>query len=190
MVFCSTEYDCQAVCGALNAVGQGALSLHDGLKQRNRDQTLARFAGDNVRILVVTDVAARDLDTKSLALVMSFELTRDPEVYVHRIGYTTRVDRQGLTTGPCAPEEVQRTTILADILQLSLNWLPAPAGNTTAPLTAEMTALYINGGEKARIRPGDVLGALARDMGFDGVDVGRIIVRPAYVYVAVRQSMT
>ncbi|MDN2634939.1 DbpA RNA binding domain-containing protein [Klebsiella pneumoniae] len=73
----------------------------------------------------------------------------------------------------CAPEEAQRATILADMLQLSLNWLPAPTGNTIAPLTAEMATLCIDGGKKAKMRPGDVLGALTGDMGFDGADIGK-----------------
>ncbi|MFO5541235.1 helicase-related protein, partial [Klebsiella pneumoniae] len=127
-----------------------------------------RFANGSVRVLVATDVAARGLDIKSLALVVNFELAWDPEVHVHRIGRTARAGEQGLAISFCAPEEAQRATILADMLQLSLNWLPAPTGNTIAPLTAEMATLCIDGGKKAKMRPGDVLGALTGDMGFDG----------------------
>ncbi len=39
------------------------------------------------------------------------------------------------------------------------------------------------------MRPGDVLGALTGDMGFDGADIGKITVHPAHVYVAIRQNM-
>ncbi|MCS5781094.1 hypothetical protein LNP24_13150 [Klebsiella pneumoniae subsp. pneumoniae] len=62
---CNTKRDCQAVCDALNAAGQSALSLHGDLEQRDRDQTLVRFANGSVRVLVATDVAARGLDIKS-----------------------------------------------------------------------------------------------------------------------------
>ncbi|WP_339366489.1 helicase-related protein, partial [Klebsiella pneumoniae] len=189
VVFCNTKRDCQAVCDALNAAGQSALSLHGDLEQRDRDQTLVRFANGSVRVLVATDVAARGLDIKSLALVVNFELAWDPEVHVHRIGRTARAGEQGLAISFCAPEEAQRATILADMLQLSLNWLPAPTGNTIAPLTAEMATLCIDGGKKAKMRPGDVLGALTGDMGFDGADIGKITVHPAHVYVAIRQNM-
>ena len=189
VVFCNTKRDCQAVCDALNAAGQSALSLHGDLEQRDRDQTLVRFANGSVRVLVATDVAARGLDIKSLALVVNFELAWDPEVHVHRIGRTARAGEQGLAISFCAPEEAQRATILADMLQLSLNWLPAPAGNAITPLTAEMATLCIDGGKKAKMRPGDVLGALTGDMGFDGADIGKITVHPAHVYVAIRQNM-
>jgi DbpA RNA binding domain. len=52
-----------------------------------------------------------------------------------------------------------------------------------------MATLCIDGGKKAKIRPGDVLGALTGNMGLDGADIGKITVHPAHVYVAVRQSV-
>ena len=54
VVFCNTKKDCQAVCDALNEVGQSALSLHGDLEQRDRDQTLVRFANGSARVLVAT----------------------------------------------------------------------------------------------------------------------------------------
>jgi superfamily II DNA/RNA helicase len=74
------------------------LSLHGDLEQRDRDQTLVRFANGSVRVLVATDVAARGLDIKSLALVVNFELAWDPEVHVHRIGRTARAGEQRLAS--------------------------------------------------------------------------------------------
>ena len=57
------------------------------------------------------------------------------------------------------------------------------------PLKAEMATLCIDGGKKAKMRPGDVLGALTGDIGLDGADIGKIAVHPAHVYVAVRQAV-
>ena len=189
VVFCNTKRDCQAVCDALNDAGQSALSLHGDLEQRDRDQTLVRFANGSARVLVATDVAARGLDIKSLELVVNFELAWDPEVHVHRIGRTARAGESGLAISFCAPEEAQRANILAEMLQIKLNWVNAPAGNNIAPLQAEMATLCIDGGKKAKMRPGDVLGALTGDMGFDGADIGKINVHPAHVYVAIRQGV-
>lgn len=189
VVFCNTKKDCQAVCDALNDAGQSALSLHGDLEQRDRDQTLVRFANGSARVLVATDVAARGLDIKSLELVVNFELAWDPEVHVHRIGRTARAGNSGLAISFCAPEEAQRANILAEMLQLKLNWVNAPGNISIAPLAAEMATLCIDGGKKAKMRPGDVLGALTGDIGLDGADIGKITVHPAHVYVAVRQSV-
>ncbi|HAT6803086.1 TPA: ATP-dependent RNA helicase DbpA [Citrobacter freundii] len=189
VVFCNTKKDCQAVCDALNEAGQSALALHGDLEQRDRDQTLVRFANGSARVLVATDVAARGLDIKSLELVVNFELAWDPEVHVHRIGRTARAGNSGLAISFCAPEEAQRANILSEMLQITLNWVPAPTQGSVAPLVAEMATLCIDGGKKAKMRPGDVLGALTGDIGLDGADIGKITVHPAHVYVAVRQSV-
>ncbi len=189
VVFCNTKKDCQAVCDALNDAGQSALSLHGDLEQRDRDQTLVRFANGSARVLVATDVAARGLDIKSLELVVNYELAWDPEVHVHRIGRTARAGNSGLALSFCAPEEAQRANILAEMLNIKLNWVNAPQDVNIKPLKAEMTTLCIDGGKKAKMRPGDVLGALTGDMGLDGADIGKIAVHPAHVYVAVRQSV-
>ena len=189
VVFCNTKKDCQAVCDALNEAGQSALALHGDLEQRDRDQTLVRFANGSARVLVATDVAARGLDIKSLELVVNFELAWDPEVHVHRIGRTARAGNSGLAISFCAPEEAQRANILSEMLQITLNWVSAPTQRMVAPLVAEMATLCIDGGTKAKMRPGDVLGALTGDIGLDGADIGKITVHPAHVYVAVRQSV-
>lgn len=189
VVFCNTKKDCQEVCDALNDVGQEALALHGDLEQRDRDRTLVRFANGSARVLVATDVAARGLDIKSLELVVNYELAWDPEVHVHRIGRTARAGNSGLAISFCAPEEAQRANILAEMLQIKLNWLSAPANVKIVPLQAEMATLVIDGGKKAKMRPGDVLGAMTGDMGLNGADIGKITVHPAHVYVAVRQSV-
>ncbi|WP_436876532.1 ATP-dependent RNA helicase DbpA [Siccibacter turicensis] len=189
VVFCNTKKDCQAVCDALNARDQSALALHGDMEQRDRDQTLVRFANGSSRVLVATDVAARGLDIKSLEMVINFELSWDPEVHVHRIGRTARAGASGLAISFCAPEEAQRAAVLAEMLNLSLNWQVAPSGGVVKPLEPEMATLCIDGGKKAKMRPGDILGAMTGDLGLDGADIGKIDMHPIHAYVAVRQGV-
>ena len=189
VVFCNTKKDCQAVCDALTESNQSVLALHGDMEQRDRDQTLVRFANGSSRVLVATDVAARGLDIKALEMVINYELSWDPEVHVHRIGRTARAGESGLAISLCAPEEAQRASVLAEMLNLSLSWQPAPTGGNIQPLEATMTTLCIDGGKKAKMRPGDILGALTGDMGLDGADIGKIDVHPMHVYVAIRESV-
>ncbi len=189
VVFCNTKKDCQAVCDALSESNQSVLALHGDMEQRDRDQTLVRFANGSSRVLVATDVAARGLDIKALEMVINYELSWDPEVHVHRIGRTARAGESGLAISLCAPEEAQRASVLAEMLNLSLSWQPAPTGGSIKPLEATMATLCIDGGKKAKMRPGDILGALTGDMGLDGADIGKIDVHPMHVYVAVRESV-
>lgn len=189
VVFCNTKKDCQTVCDRLNEAGQSALALHGDMEQRDRDQTLIRFANGSSRVLVATDVAARGLDIKALEMVVNYELSWDPEVHVHRIGRTARAGENGLAISFCAPEEAQRAAVLADMLNISLNWKQPAAGGAIKALPAGMVTLCVDGGKKAKMRRGDVLGALTGEMGIDGADIGKIDVHPAHVYIAIRHSV-
>lgn len=189
IIFCNTKKDCQEVCDSLAGEGQSALSLHGDMEQRDRDQTLIRFTNGSCRILVATDVAARGIDIKSLAMVVNYELAWDPEVHVHRIGRTARAGEQGLAISLCAPQEAQRASALAELLGLSLDWQPLPKVNAIAALPPEMATLCIDGGKKAKMRRGDVLGALTGEMGLKGEDIGKIDVHPNHIYVAIKRSV-
>ncbi len=188
VIFCNTKKDCQAVFDALNDSKQSVLVLHGDMEQRDRDQTLVRFANGSSRVLVATDVASRGLDIKALEMVINFELSWDPEVHVHRIGRTARAGQSGLAISLCSPEEAQRANALEEMLNMKLNWLPEPTGLRITPLEADMVTLCLDGGKKAKIRPGDILGALTGDVGLQGDDIGKITIHPIHAYVAIKKS--
>lgn len=190
VVFCNTKRDCQSVFEALEAHGISALALHGDLEQRDRDQVLVRFANRSCRVLVATDVAARGLDIKELELVVNYELAFDPQVHVHRVGRTGRAGMSGVAITLCTPQEMPRAHALEDYLQTTLDWAPAAElhGAPETPLEAEMVTLCIDGGRKAKIRPGDILGALTGEAGLTAADVGKIDMFPVHAYVAIRQA--
>ncbi|AKM48134.1 ATP-dependent RNA helicase DbpA [Edwardsiella anguillarum] len=189
VVFCNTKKDCQAVYDALEGCEQSVLALHGDMEQRDRDQTLVRFANGSSRVLVATDVAARGLDIKALEMVINYELSWDPEVHVHRIGRTARAGASGLAVSLCAPEEAQRANALEEMLGVRLQWQPQPDGVRIVALEAAMATLCIDGGKKAKMRPGDILGALTGELGLDGADIGKIDIQPTHAYVAVRRAV-
>ncbi|MBD8452705.1 ATP-dependent RNA helicase DbpA [Serratia rubidaea] len=190
VVFCNTKRDCQSMCDALEARDISALALHGDLEQRDRDQVLVRFANRSCRVLVATDVAARGLDIKDLELVVNYEMAFDPEVHVHRVGRTGRAGMSGLAITLCTPQEMVRAHALEEYLQLDLMWAPVSelSGASNAPLEAEMATLCIDGGRKAKIRPGDILGALTGEAGLTAAEVGKIDMFPMHAYVAIRKN--
>jgi ATP-independent RNA helicase DbpA len=190
VVFCNTKRDCQEIYEALAGKGISALALNGDLEQRDRDRVLVRFANGSCRVLVATDVAARGLDIKQLSLVINYELSFDPEVHVHRVGRTGRAGTSGLAVSLVTPQEMVRVHALEDYTRKAVVWQPAAQVMSAPPvaLDPEMATLCIDGGRKAKIRPGDILGALTGDAGLTAAEVGKIDMFPVHAYVAIRQK--
>jgi len=190
VVFCNTKRDCQEVADTLLSKGIDALALNGDLEQRDRDRVLVRFANGSCRVLVATDVAARGLDIKQLGLVINYELSFDPEVHVHRVGRTGRAGTRGVAVSLVTPQEMVRVNALEDYTQQKVVWQKASQSLAATPVTLEpeMATLCIDGGRKAKIRPGDILGALTGDAGLTAAEVGKIDMFPIHAYVAIRKS--
>ncbi|SDZ94894.1 ATP-dependent RNA helicase DbpA [Desulfuromusa kysingii] len=190
LIFCNTKKGCQEVADALTERGFSALAIHGDLEQSERDQVLARFANKSVSVLVATDVAARGIDIKELAAVINYELSRDPEVHIHRIGRTGRAGEQGVALSLVAAAENRRATAIENYLGSSVPWaeLESLTMPSSASLAAPMVTLCIDGGRKNKMRPGDVLGALTGEGGILGSEVGKINVFNFHTYVAIRRG--
>lgn len=190
IIFCNTKQQCQDVCDELRDVGVSALALHGDLEQKERDQVLVRFSNKSCPVLIATDVAARGLDVKNLDAVINFELSRDTEVHVHRIGRTGRAGEKGLALSLVAPGELSRLNRIEDYLQqkVAVESLPETQ-NDPAMLQPEMVTLCIDGGRKEKVRPGDILGALTKDAGLSGEQIGKIDIFDFHAYVAVHYSV-
>nr|WP_255512026.1 ATP-dependent RNA helicase DbpA [Mitsuaria sp. TWR114] len=192
LAFCNTKQQCRDLVAVLQAQGIVALELHGDLEQRERDQVLVRFANRSCSVLVATDVAARGLDIAQLEAVINIDITPDPEVHVHRIGRTGRADEAGWAFSLASLDEMGRVGRI-DQMQGSVSpWYPLSELTATAggpPLRPPMVTLQILGGRKEKIRPGDVLGALTKDLGLDGASIGKINVNEFSTYVAVAPEL-
>jgi ATP-independent RNA helicase DbpA len=187
VVFCNTKQWVRDVCDYLNESGIHAQALHGDMEQRDRDQVLIQFKQLSCTILVATDVAARGLDIDDLPAVVNFELPRNAEVYVHRIGRTGRAGKEGLALSLLADAERFKLQNIGDYQQRELEFEAIEQLRGTGerlPLPAFVT-LCISGGRKEKVRPGDILGALTGEAGIDGRAVGKITVTDYSTYVAI-----
>src|SRR6187431_116082 len=105
IVFCRTRLEVDELTDTLNAHGYGAQALHGGMVQKQRDRVMQLFRSEKADILVATDVAARGLDIDHVSHVINYDLPTAPEVYVHRIGRTGRIGRDGVAITLAAPRE-------------------------------------------------------------------------------------
>lgn len=190
LVFCSTKQDVRDVTRKLEKFGFSVLLLHGDLEQRERDQTLIRFSNGSAMILVATDVAARGLDIDSLDVVVNFQLGRNLEDHVHRVGRTGRAGDSGTVWSFYDGRDTVKIEQIQDSLGTSIVNKELPTNSTlklTAP-RAPMQTIQIDAGKKQKLRPGDILGALTGDNGIEGSQVGKIKIVSNRSYVAVRRE--
>ncbi|UYZ85500.1 ATP-dependent RNA helicase DbpA [Entomomonas sp. E2T0] len=191
IVFCNTKVACQDVESYLNGLGYSAIALHGDLEQREREQVLFQFANKSCAILVATDVAARGLDIKELDVVINYQITPDPEVYVHRIGRTGRAGAKGIAITLVATSEVVRANAIEKELNFKLNWksLPNLTIDPTNIVIPNMQTLCLTIGRKNKVRPGDVLGALTKDANLESKNIGKINITEFYTYIAIDRTI-
>jgi ATP-independent RNA helicase DbpA len=191
VVFCNTKRETQQVADDLADDGFSVLALHGDLEQRDRDQTLVRFANKSASVLVATDVAARGLDIDALDLVINYHIARDTEVHTHRIGRTGRAGSKGIACSLYSDKEHYKVALLGDYLNRIIEGeaLPPRSLLDETPNRPEMATIQIDGGKKQKVRPGDILGALTGKNGITGKQVGKIHIFENWAYVAVDKKV-
>jgi superfamily II DNA/RNA helicase len=98
LVFCNTKLQAEEVCAELRSRNSDLRVnvLHGDMEQAERKRVMALFRSGTINILVATDLAARGLDIEEIQLVINFDMARNANGYVHRIGRTGRAGAKGL----------------------------------------------------------------------------------------------
>ena len=107
MVFVRTKHGADRVAKRLSRAGYAAAPIHGDRSQSQRNSALRGFAEGRHRVLVATDVVARGIDVSDVAHVVNFDLPKEPEDFVHRVGRTGRASRHGVASTFAAPDEAQ-----------------------------------------------------------------------------------
>ena len=105
LVFVRTRGRADKFAKKLERLGEGVGRLHSDRSQAQRKAALDSFRSGHARVLVATDLAARGIDVKDIALVINIDLPRNPEDYVHRIGRTGRAEGSGTAISFVSPDE-------------------------------------------------------------------------------------
>lgn len=95
IIFTAQKRYADKLATQLYSRGYQAAALHGDMKQHHRTRTLKDLRQGTINVLVATDVATRGIDVKTITHVINFDLPRDVEDYVHRIGRTGRAGAKG-----------------------------------------------------------------------------------------------
>lgn len=116
IIFTATQYQANNLSKHLTLKGQLSSPLHGGMNQRQRSKTLERMRKGDINLLVATDVAARGIDITTISHVINFDLPRNPEDFVHRIGRTGRAGAHGTAITFATPDQKKCLTKINSLI--------------------------------------------------------------------------
>ena len=116
LVFARTKHGANRIAKKLSKLKISTEAIHGNKSQPARLQALEKFRSGKVRVLVATDIASRGLDIDGITHVINYELPKEAESYVHRIGRTARAGAEGIAISLCdAGEKSYLRTIEREI---------------------------------------------------------------------------
>lgn len=95
LIFAGKKQRVKELTHALRNKGLDARQMHSDLDQKDREAVMLDFRNGKVQVLVATDIVARGIDVDDIPLVINYDVPRDAEDYVHRIGRTARAENNG-----------------------------------------------------------------------------------------------
>ncbi len=120
LVFCRTKQTVDALVEYLKRKKIVAYALHANLAQGHRNRVMTKLRAGELKVLIASDLAARGLDVGGISHVINYDLPEDTEVYVHRIGRTARIDREGCAWSFVTPEQGALLTNIEKLINLEI----------------------------------------------------------------------
>ena len=110
IVFCRTKRGTDKVCRRLTEAFKGVDTIHGDLQQSVRDRVMRRFREGKTKVLVATDVVGRGIDVTTISHIINYDVPQFCDDYVHRVGRTGRMGREGMAFTFVTPEEGNELT--------------------------------------------------------------------------------
>ncbi|AKL96075.1 ATP-dependent RNA helicase DbpA [Clostridium aceticum] len=207
IIFCNTKQKVDDVYDKLSNLRYTCKKIHGGMEQQDRLRVMKDFKQGYFRYLVATDVAARGIDIDNITLVINYDIPQDRESYVHRVGRTGRIDREGKAITFVTKyenkflEDIQRyigqeiplekrpgkETIdsYKQEFHKKINTRPEVKKEKGELLSKEIMKLHINAGKKTKMRPVDIVGTLCSINGMTAEDIGIIDILDVSTFVEI-----
>ena len=110
IVFCRTKRGTDKVCRRLSEKFKGVDTIHGDLQQSARDRVMRHFREGKTKVLVATDVVGRGIDVTTISHIINYDIPQFCDDYVHRVGRTGRMGREGIAFTFVSPEEGNELT--------------------------------------------------------------------------------
>lgn len=118
----------------LKGIGLHVRAMHSDLEQKEREEVMLDFRNGKVDVLVATDIVSRGIDVDDIPLVINYDVPRDAEDYVHRIGRTARAENSGEAITFVSDKDLNYFAKIENFLDKDIDKLPLPEELGEAPV--------------------------------------------------------
>jgi ATP-dependent RNA helicase DeaD len=126
VIFCRTKRMVDELTRLLCDKGIDAHAMHGDMPQNKRTKVIESLRKGALGVLVASDLASRGLDIDGISHVINYDLPEDPEVYVHRIGRTARIGREGVAWSLVTPDQGELLTNIENLINQEIPKLVYP----------------------------------------------------------------
>lgn len=133
IIFSGSKIKVKEVTRTLRGLGLSVAEMHSDLDQSERDKTMYDFKNGKVHILIATDIVSRGIDIDDIRVVINYDVPKDAEDYVHRIGRTARASADGLAITFVSEDEQDSFERIEQFLEKPIYRLPIPEELGNAP---------------------------------------------------------
>lgn len=126
IIFSSSKLKVKEINRELRRLGINSSEMHSDLSQAERDDVMYKFKSGQTDILVATDIVARGIDIDDISMVINFDVPRDVEDYVHRVGRTARANRDGKAFTLVRGKEIGDFMKIEKFLERTIEKIPVP----------------------------------------------------------------
>ncbi len=126
LIFCSSKKNVKALARSLKQEGLKVEEIHSDLLQSQREDVLNGFTSGRIPIIVATDILSRGIDIDTIDLVINYDVPRDGEDYVHRIGRTARAEAEGIAVTFIGEKEHRRFQSIEHLIGKTVEKMAVP----------------------------------------------------------------
>jgi superfamily II DNA/RNA helicase len=148
IIFSSTKSNVKVITKDLQKHNFKVAGIQSDLEQREREEVLREFKNRKYQILVATDIIARGIDIDLIDLVINFDVPKDAEDYVHRVGRTARAESEGVALTFITTKDQNDFKKIEDLIESPIYKIPVPDELGEAPEYNPKTYRKANGKRK------------------------------------------
>ncbi len=150
IIFSSSKVKVKELAFALKQKKYRVEAMHSDLEQSERETVMLDFKNNKIDILVATDVISRGIDIDQIGMVINYDVPRDPEDYIHRIGRTARANAEGTAITFVSEKEQGKFHRIETFLGYDIAKRELPEGCGEAPVYAPRQEYDRRGGYRNR----------------------------------------